>query len=446
MKKNLRTILIVCLLVTVFIKLLGFMFSGFEIGELTDYKSLGITFSYAATITLCNIFYFHYLHKKFDWNKHGKQLLIFGISGSVVVSMIAFFLCRLVQLVYIEQKIPLSEFLEKENPGPYFFTFLIALVISLFFHVFYFYKNLQESKVQEQKIIAGTASAQFDALKNQLDPHFLFNSLNVLASLIDENPDQAQKFTTSLSKVYRYVLEQKNKDLVSVQEELDFARVYIGLLKMRFESGIQFKFPDKIHNPEAKIVPLSLQLLLENAVKHNQISEEFPLTISIYEEEGMLMVKNNSQHKNIIKNSSGIGLRNIRQRYDLLTSRKVHIYEDVEIFKVSLPMLTKQVSYAVEEKKEIMRQTMDYQKRKRAKEKVKKIKGFYGNVTSYCIIIPFLVFVNYFTTGFEFPWFLFPMTGWGIGILFHYMDTYGYNVFLGKNWEERKIRDLMDKD
>src|SRR5690606_34737643 len=98
------------------------------------------------------------------------------------------------------------------------------------------------------------------------DPHFLFNSLNVLTSLIDENPEQAQKFTTSLSKVYRYVLEQKNKELVSVEEELEFAKTFIGLLKMRFENGIHFEIPETTSNPEAKIIPLSLQLLLENAV------------------------------------------------------------------------------------------------------------------------------------------------------------------------------------
>ena len=89
-------------------------------------------------------------------------------------------------------------------------------MLGFFFHAFYFYQQLQKNKIKEQKVIAGAASAKFDALKNQLDPHFLFNSLNVLTSLIDENPESAQKFTTALSKVYRYVLEQKNKDLVRV--------------------------------------------------------------------------------------------------------------------------------------------------------------------------------------------------------------------------------------
>ena len=162
-------------------------------------------------------------------------------------------------------------------------------------HAFYFYKAFQENRVKEQKIIAGTASAKFDALKNQLDPHFLFNSLNVLTSLIEEDPSQAQKFTTSLSKVYRYVLEQKNKDLVSVDEELQFARTYVRLLKMRFEDSIVFDIIEACSNPEAKIVPLSLQLLLENAVKHNVVTSERPLHIRVFENGSQLVVSNNLQ-------------------------------------------------------------------------------------------------------------------------------------------------------
>src|SRR5690606_11087179 len=122
---------------------------------------------------------------------------------------------------------------------------ILAIGASIVFHTIYFYRTWQENRIKEQKIIAGTASAKFDALKNQLDPHFLFNSLNVLTSLIEEDPEQAQKFTTSLSKVYRYVLEQKDKDLVTVDEELQFAKTFIRLLKMRFENSIVLDIPER---------------------------------------------------------------------------------------------------------------------------------------------------------------------------------------------------------
>src|SRR5690606_17315042 len=150
--------------------------------------------------------------------------------------------------------------------------------------------------------------------------HFLFNSLNVLTSLIEENPQKAQKFTTSLSKVYRYVLEQKNKELVSVDEELQFAKTYMSLIKMRFEDSIVFTMPECAANPESKVVPLSLQLLLENAVKHNMVTPNKPLHINIYETQDRLVVKNNLQPKQIVKKSSGVGLSNIKQRYNLLTN------------------------------------------------------------------------------------------------------------------------------
>jgi hypothetical protein len=298
---------------------------------------------------------------------------------------------------------------------------------------------LQKKEVKKQKIIAGTASARFDALKNQLDPHFLFNSLNVLTSLIEEDPDQAQKFTTSLSKVYRYVLEQKNKDLVSVDEELNFARTYVRLLKMRFEDSIVFEIPEKSSNPEAKIVPLSLQLLLENAVKHNVVTASKPLHIVVREESGMLEVSNNLQEKQVVKKSSGVGLQNIKQRYNILTDREVFIDKTISNFSVSLPMLTTRVSVMETQ------QTHIAEKRYlKAKEKVKAVKDFYTNLITYCIVIPFLWWLNLRTT--DFLWAFFPTFGWGFGVLAHGMEAYGYNPLWGKRWEERKIQELMDKE
>ena len=291
----------------------------------------------------------------------------------------------------------------------------------------------------EQKIIAGTASAKFDALKNQLDPHFLFNSLNVLTSLIEEDPHQAQKFTTSLSKVYRYVLEQKNKDLISVEEELQFAKTYVKLLKMRFEDSIHLEIPEHSNNPEAKIIPLSLQLLLENAVKHNVVTSSKPLYIKVYEENGMLVVDNNLQEKQVVKKSSGVGLQNIRQRYGIFTDRQVEITKSNTDFSVKLPLLTKQVTVM-----ETQQTYIDDKRYEKAKEHVKQLKGFYGNLTAYCIVIPCLAILNY-NTG-SFPWVIFPTIGWGFGVTVHGMEVFGYNPLWGKSWEERKIRRFMDDE
>ncbi|MCB0449228.1 MAG: 2TM domain-containing protein [Confluentibacter sp.] len=389
---------------------------------------------YSVCLYMANAYFFYFIinHYKnwFRWQHLGK-----GILGSVVISVVTIFLLRVVAAVVVGGS-SFAEFIQGERPRFYYITLLISVVVTTIFYAFYYYKHLQENKVKEQKIIAGTASAQFDALKNQLDPHFLFNSLNVLTSLIEENPEAATQFTTALSKVYRYVLEQKNKELVTVEEELQFATLYMSLLKMRFEDSIIFDIPEKAINPESKVVPLSLQLLLENAVKHNIVTTTKPLHIKIYEANDALVVENNLQSKQIVKKSSGVGLSNIMQRYDLLTNRKININKEANRFAVAIPMLTKQI-YTMETKQPFSEQDA-YMK---AKKRVEEIKNFYSNLLSYCLVIPFLIFINY-KTFWGFQWFWFPMLGWGMGLTFHGFSVFGY----GKSWEERKIQEILDKE
>lgn len=396
------------------------------------------TMLFSTVIYICNAYLFMYLMRRWNKNFYTPKNLTIGIIGNIFVSLLGIFIARFVLKVVV-YRISISDFLINERPQFYYVAFFIAIVVTFIFYGFYYYKYNKEKQVKEQKIIAGTASARFDALKNQLDPHFLFNSLNVLTSLIDEDPDQAQKFTTSLSKVYRYVLEQKNKDLVTVDEELNFARTYVRLLKMRFEDSIVFDIPEKSSIPDAKIVPLSLQLLLENAVKHNVVTATKPLHITVSEERGMLVVSNNLQEKQVVKKSSGVGLQNIRQRYDILTDREVIIEKKAAEFSVKLPMLTQQLS--------VMETQQSYIAEKRylkAKERVKGIKDFYSNLITYCIVIPFLWWLNLTTT--DFLWALFPTLGWGFGVIAHGMEAFGYNPLWGKKWEERKIQELMDKE
>ena len=165
-----------------------------------------------------------------------------GILGGIAITLVTIFILYFVVEVVINGS-SVSAYLENQSAQAYLLSLVISMVVCFIFYGAYYYRFSQEKKVKEQKLIAGTASAKFDALKNQLDPHFLFNSLNVLTSLIEENPEAATRFTTALSKVYRYVLEQKNKDLVTVEEELKFAKQYMALIKMRFEDSIVFSLP-----------------------------------------------------------------------------------------------------------------------------------------------------------------------------------------------------------
>lgn len=400
--------------------------------------SIGYNLLYAIVLSVLNVYFFEFINHKLNWKKYGRYRILIGALGSIVLTMTGIFLIRLVVEIGISG-VGWNDFIAGENGLYYFIAFLITTVVSILFHAIYFYKHWQEGKVKEQKIIAGTASAKFDALKNQLDPHFLFNSLNVLTSLIDEDPQQAQKFTTALSKVYRYVLEQKNKDLVSVDEELEFARTYVQLLKMRFEDSLIFEIPEVSQNPDARIVPLSLQLLLENAVKHNVVTAAKPLLIKVTEEDGRLIISNNLQEKQVVKKGSGVGLHNIRQRYDILSDRKVTIHKTENNFSVQLPILTKKISVM-----ETQQSYIEDKRYEKARQRVEAIKGFYGNLAAYCLVIPSLAWLNYVTT--DFPWVIFPTLGWGFGVLMHGMEAYGYNPLWGKRWEEKKIRELMEKE
>ncbi len=401
-------------------------------------KVFGIHFMYAFVLSIINGYFFHFLEKKFNWQEHSKSRLIIGAFGSVILTMIGLVFLRFITLVVILGN-PIESFLNDTSAKAYYsFGLGMTLIISLVFHTIYFYKALTEKKVKEQQIVAKTETAKYESLKSQIDPHFLFNSLNVLTSLIGENPKLAEKFTTKLSKVYRYVLEQKNKDLIELDEELAFAKTYMELLTMRFENAVTFEIPEKASDSDYKILPLSLQLLLENTIKHNVVSEENPLKVTIREENGYLVVSNNFNPKTIMENGTKIGLKNIIDRYHLITLKKVVVEKNSENFIVKLPLLTQKT-------KTMKTETIESNKYLRAVERVHEIKEFYGSLISYCIVIPILIFINLNYMP-QFKWFWFPMLGWGIGLIFHGFKAFSYNPFLGKDWEERKIKEYMDNE
>ncbi|WP_179348298.1 histidine kinase [Winogradskyella pacifica] len=415
---------------------------GFNYDSFNDFIiQFGFYQLYAFVLGYSNMAFFDYMERR-TWSKgdYIKRILI-GIIGSTFITLVGLFLLRAGTSVFYYGT-DFDVFIQKESWKAYSFGIWITLSIVSVFHFVYFYNRYQKNKIKEQKVIAGTASAKFDALKNQLDPHFLFNSLNVLTSLIEENPVNAQKFTTSLSKVYRYVLEQKSKELVTVDEELNFARTYMSLLKMRFEDSIIFEIPDKASNPESKVVPLSLQLLLENAVKHNMVTSSKPLHIKIYEDDNYLVVMNNLQPKQIVKKSSGVGLENIKQRYQLLSNKKVHINQREKDFAVAIPMLTKQVSIMRTAQRSQERLNDDYV---RARKRVEELKAFYYSLISYIFVIPFLVFIWYTYSSMTIQWFWFPAFGWGLSLVFQAYRVFVDDGALGSGWEKRKIEEYMRK-
>ena len=411
---------------------------GFNLPLNELFTIISIHFMYAFVLTTLNAYFFYFLDSKFDWKENTKKRLIIGALGSVILTMVGLAILRLITLVIILGN-PIERFTNDVNAASYYtFGLVITLIVSLVFHTIFFYKALTEKKVKEQQIVAKTETAKYESLKSQIDPHFLFNSLNVLTSLIGENPKLAEKFTTKLSKVYRYVLEQKNKDLIELDEELHFAKTYMELLTMRFENAVTFEIPEKASDSDYKILPLSLQLLLENTIKHNVVSEENPLKVTIKEENGYLVVSNNFNPKTIMENGTKIGLKNIIDRYHLITLKKVVVEKSANHFIVKLPLLTQKI-------KMMRTETNESNKYLRAVEHVDELKGFYASLFAYCIVIPFLIYLN-FKYSPEYQWFWFPLAGWGVGLLFQGLRVFVFDPFFINKWENRKIKEFMSND
>lgn len=398
--------------------------------------SIAISCLYTFTIGIGNGIVNDYLNKKLPWVHATKKRAIISVLAIILVNCSLIYLCNYINYVIIQKDGTLEDFLSGKYNFSNWFMINFALLISAFLHAKSFMVELKKSTKQEvvkQKIIAKSANAQFESLKNQLDPHFLFNSLNVLSALIDENPVQAQKFTASMSKVYRYVLEQKDKELVTVEEEIEFAKTYCDLLKTRFEDSVDFVFEIDERDYKRYVVPLSLQLILENCIKHNFATSARPLHIKIFTQNEMLIVENNLQVREQFQESTGIGLSNIAQRFSLLSERAISIEKSENTFAIKLPILESKVKVQEPE-------VSDKEIFEKAQKRMKEIKKFYSNLISYSIIIPFIIIFNLIKNP-DKIWFHYVMFGWGIGLI-----THGMRVFaIGSTWEEKKIRELMKK-
>lgn len=210
------------------------------------------------------------------------------------------------------------------------------------------YRRLEDVQLQAERLEKENLQAQFAALKSQVNPHFLFNSLSILSSLVHLDPELSEKFIDQLSRAYRYILEQKDNERVLLKTELEFIQTYRFLLNIRFEN----KFDVFIDASEAEqlqysIAPLTLQLLVENAVKHNRMSTREPLLVYIYLEDDCLVVQNNLHPRPQTDTSTGVGLQNIITRYTLLTDQPVWVGESDGNFVVKIPLLPNSVKEPV---------------------------------------------------------------------------------------------------
>lgn len=275
--------------------------------------------------------------KKFPSTTHyGRRLLL-----QITIVFIIFFIIKMILDPILH---PLAdEFVESKKEheismtiGGLTVTFLVLGV----YETAMFYFQLRKSMLEKEQLKKENIHSQLESLKNQVNPHFFFNSLNTLAYLIPENPIKAENFVQKLSKAYRYILEIREQELMSLENELNFLDSYTCLLQERFGENlnIEIDVPDEFLSKQ--VVPLSLQMLFENAIKHNIISSKFPLSILVKaENEDQLIIKNNLQRKNQIMNSTKVGLENIKKRYYLVAGKEVKVISSKDAFIVILPLV-----------------------------------------------------------------------------------------------------------
>lgn len=298
------------------------------------------TFFLIATFTCCiwiflwigNAITSDLVSVQIEWTKAPLKRFIVGM-----IVMIAYTLGAVYFIVWIFRTT--LNFNIRDETGILYGSLIVTFVISLFMHGRGFLSSWRLAELEAEQAKQESIRANYESLKNQVNPHFLFNSLNALTGLVYEDQDKAAKFIKQLSDVYRYVLDTKDLEVVSVEAELKFLEAYLFLQQIRF--GHKLKIENNLNKLTGNLPPLAIQMLIENAIKHNVISEESPLTIRLYTESGYVVVENNLQAKRLASSdSSGLGLENIRRRYEFLDDRKVIINKVNNIFQVKIPLLS----------------------------------------------------------------------------------------------------------
>lgn len=221
-----------------------------------------------------------------------------------------------------------------------FGTFLFYVLILTFNGIIYYYKGWKEYQLQTERLMRENIQAKYDALRNQIDPHFFFNSLSVLTNLVYKSPDVAADYITQLAKTYRYILDKKFENLVPVQTELDFLDSYLFLIRIRHQNSIRFSAEiDERIRTKGMVPPATLQLLVENAIKHNRFSSNDPLLITVKSEGDELVITNKVRARSNPETPSGIGLENIHKRYELAIGRGIQVFPSYDLFIVKIPVI-----------------------------------------------------------------------------------------------------------
>ena len=284
----------------------------------------------------CSRFIFLYMRNKFPHLKETAKRI--AIQSLVISLFILFASCVIASINYYypsgEKEDFLSEFYDILKK-----SLLLLGIITVLYECAYFFGRWEHSLYESERLKKENLISQLELLKNQISPHFLFNSLNALITLVPEDPKLSVLFIQRLSNVYRHVLNYNERNVIDLETELKFLDDYIFLNKMRFGENLNviYQLPENL--AQIKVIPFTLQILVENAIKHNIVSGKKPLVITISKTGNFIVVKNNLQIKTSGVESTNTGLQNITNRYELLTNKQVEVVADPASFSVSLPLI-----------------------------------------------------------------------------------------------------------
>jgi len=277
------------------------------------------------SIVLSSYFISKVLDRKIGWKSKTGMRLFAGLILCILLSLL------IVKAIFY--KLDFSHFIKGS-----ILICTYSILYNIVYFMFFSYHEYVHGHIQQQEFQTRQAQLQLDALKSQLSPHFLFNSLNALSALFHKNLGSAERFIRSLAYSYKYVLENYEHPLVSVEKEVEFTKSYFEMMKIRFGENLELFVDVDSELINAKIPPLTLQMLVDNAVKHNRIDSETPLHIYIKSSLGHLIVSNEKALKFSDSSSTKVGLRNISDRYDLLNMKGIMV-EESDVFSVQIPVV-----------------------------------------------------------------------------------------------------------
>lgn len=268
----------------------------------------------------------------FNSNFWRKKIIFRIITEALFALIVANFILFIFQNILVS-RIDIKDFIFRIFEDKYFFiTCIESIFIILLIEIIFLYNKNVKTELEREKF-------KYIQLKNQLNPHFLFNSLNILSAMgYTQTPKEISTYTSKLADVYRYILSNNEKSIIPLKEEIRFIYQYIDILNARFSDNLILNITINKDDEEKNILLMTLQLLVENAVKHNIVSQNEPLIINIYSEQGYIVVSNNINKRECPYISTGIGLSNLNERYNIIASKKIIINSD-DCFTVKIPLI-----------------------------------------------------------------------------------------------------------